>query len=71
MINIHSHILPHLNDAPSDWHISLKMCQQAIAQQLIPIFELKLSDYSYGFRPDRNKHQVIKKAKEYMNEGYT
>ena len=47
------------------------MCQQAIAQQLIPIFELKFSDSSYGFRPDKNSHQAIKKAKEYMNEGYT
>jgi RNA-directed DNA polymerase len=47
------------------------MYQQAIAQQLIPIFELKFSDNSYGFRPDRNSHQAIKKAKEYINEGYT
>ena len=48
-----------------------RMIQQAIAQQLTPIFELKFSDSSYGFRPSRNAHQAIKKARQYMNEGYT
>lgn len=48
-----------------------RMIQQAIAQQLTPIFELKFSDNSYGFRPNRNAHQAIKKARQYMNEGYT
>ncbi|MBE9593124.1 MAG: group II intron reverse transcriptase/maturase, partial [Proteobacteria bacterium] len=48
-----------------------RMIQQAIAQQLTPIFELKFSDNSYGFRPKRNAHQAIKKARQYMNEGYT
>ncbi len=48
-----------------------RMIQQAIAQQLIPIFELKFSDNSYGFRPDMNSQQAIKKAQQYMNEGYT
>ena len=47
------------------------MIQQAIAQQLIPIFELNFSDNSYGFRPNRNSHQAIKKARQYLNEGYT
>jgi len=48
-----------------------RMIQQAIAQQLTPIFELKFSDNSYGFRPNRNAHQAIRKARQYMNEGYT
>ena len=43
------------------------MIQQAIAQQLTPIFELKFSDNSYGFRPHRNAHQAIKKARQYLN----
>ncbi len=47
-----------------------RMIQQAIAQQLTPIFEPKFSDNSYGFRPKRNAHQAIKKARQYMNEGY-
>ena len=48
-----------------------RMIQQAIAQQLTPIFELKFSDNSYGFRPNRNAHQAIEKARQYMNEGDT
>jgi len=48
-----------------------RMIQQAIAQQLTQIFEPKFSNNSYGFRPERNAHQAIRKAREYMNEGYT
>jgi len=48
-----------------------RMIQQAIAQQLTPIFELKFSDNSYGFRPNKNSHQAIEKARQYINEGYT
>lgn len=29
MIDIHSHILPYMDDGASSWDISLKMCQQA------------------------------------------
>ena len=29
MIDIHSHILPHMDDGASSWEISLKMCWQA------------------------------------------
>ena len=47
-----------------------RMVQQAIAQQLTPIFEPIFSENSYGFRPDRNAHQAIKKAQEYMKAGY-
>jgi group II intron reverse transcriptase/maturase len=47
-----------------------RMIQQAIAQVISPIFEEEFSEYSYGFRPGRNAHQAIKKAEEYINEGY-
>jgi RNA-directed DNA polymerase len=48
-----------------------RMTQQAISQVLSPIFEEEFSETSYGFRPGRNAHQAICKAKEYYNEGYT
>lgn len=48
-----------------------RMIQQAIGQQLSLIFDYQFSDNSYGFRPRRNAHQAIKKAQEYMNDGYT
>lgn len=47
-----------------------RMIQQAISQLLTPIFEKEFSTHSYGFRPDRNAHQAIKQAQEYINEGY-
>ena len=48
-----------------------RMIQQAIVQVLQPIFERTFSDSSYGFRPGRNAHQAIKRAKEYYEQGYT
>jgi group II intron reverse transcriptase/maturase len=47
------------------------MIQQAIVQILQPIFEPTFSESSYGFRPGRNAHQAIKRAKNYYDEGYT
>ena len=44
--------------------------QQALAQVLSPIFEIKFSNNNYCFRPGRNAHQAIKKAEQYINEGY-
>jgi len=47
-----------------------RMIQQAIAQELSKIYEPTFSDSSYGFRPGRSQHMAIRKAKEYINEGY-
>lgn len=48
-----------------------RMIQQAITQQLTPIYEPIFSDNSYGYRPHRNAQMAIRKAKEYADEGYT
>ena len=48
-----------------------RVIQQAIAQQLTPIFEPKFIDGSYGYRPNRSAQQAIRKVKEYAEEGYT
>ena len=48
-----------------------RMVQQAIAQELTPIFEPIFSDNSYGFRPNRNAHQAIRTSQEYINDGCT
>ena len=48
-----------------------RVIQQAIAQQLSPIFEPKFIDGSYGYRPNRSAQQAIRKVKEYAEEGYT
>jgi len=47
-----------------------RIIQQAIAQVLIPIYEPKFSDGSYGYRPNRSAKDAILKVKEYADEGY-
>jgi len=46
------------------------MLQQAVAQVLAIKFEVEFEDQSYGFRPNRNAHQAVLKAQEYINSGY-
>lgn len=47
-----------------------RMLQQAIAQVLMPLFDPQFSEHSYGFRPKRRGHDAVRKAREYMKEGY-
>ena len=47
-----------------------RIIQQAIAQVLIPIYEPKFSEGSYGYRPHRSAKEAILKVKEYADEGY-
>ena len=48
-----------------------RIIQQAIAQQLTPIYEPLFSDLSYGYRPGRSAQMAIQKVKEYAEKGYT
>lgn len=48
-----------------------RMIQQAVAQELQPIYEPIFSDNSYGFRPKRNAQQAVRQALTYYREGYT
>jgi RNA-directed DNA polymerase len=36
----------------------------------MPIFDPDFSETSYGFRPGRSAHDAVRKAKEYIREGY-
>jgi RNA-directed DNA polymerase len=47
-----------------------RMLQQAIAQVLTPLFDPQFSEHSYGFRPKRRGHDAVRKAREFMKEGY-
>lgn len=48
-----------------------RIIQQAIAQQLTPIYEPLFSELSYGYRPGRSAQMAIGKVKEYAEQGYT
>ena len=47
-----------------------RVIQQAMVQVLTPVFEPTFSDVSYGFRPNRSAEDAVRKAEEYMAEGY-
>jgi RNA-directed DNA polymerase len=47
-----------------------RMIQQAIHQELSPLFDPEFSAYSYGFRPGKNAGQAIQQALAYINEGH-
>jgi group II intron reverse transcriptase/maturase len=47
-----------------------RLLQQAVLQIITAKFEFDFSDYSFGFRPNRNLHQAVMKAQAYINEGY-
>ena len=44
--------------------------QQAIAQQLMPIYEPLFIETSYGYRPNKSAKDAILKVKEYAEQGY-
>ncbi len=45
--------------------------QQAITQQLVPIYEPLFADGSFSYRPNRSAKEAILKVKEYAGQGYT
>lgn len=47
-----------------------RIVQQAIAQQLMPLYEPKFSEGSYGYRSGRSAQDAIFKIRGYADEGY-
>ena len=47
-----------------------RIIQQAIVQVLIPIYEPKFSDGSFGYRPNRSAKDAIERVRKYAEEGY-
>jgi RNA-directed DNA polymerase len=47
-----------------------RVIQQAITQELTPIYEEKFSDNSFGFRPKRGAHDALKQCQKNVNDGY-
>ncbi|MNT28945.1 Group II intron-encoded protein LtrA [compost metagenome] len=47
-----------------------RLIQQALLQQLTPIFDPLFSDYSYGFRPGRSAHQALETARGHVAAGH-
>ena len=47
-----------------------RLIQQAVTQELTPLFEPQFSESSYGFRPGRSQHDALKACKKNVDEGY-
>ena len=47
-----------------------RVIQQAITQELTPIYEEQFSNNSFGFRPKRSAHDALKQCQRNANEGY-
>ena len=47
-----------------------RLIQQAVTQELTPLFEPQFSENSYGFRPGRSQHDALKACKKNVDEGY-
>ena len=48
-----------------------RIIQQAMSQQLIPTYEPKFSDGSFGYRPGRSAKDAVQRIEEYAEQGYT
>jgi RNA-directed DNA polymerase len=44
--------------------------QQAVLQQLQPLWDPTFSEHSYGFRPGRSAHQAVAQAQAFVIDGY-
>ncbi|SHJ25458.1 reverse transcriptase domain-containing protein, partial [Parasporobacterium paucivorans] len=47
-----------------------RVIQQAITQELTPIYEEQFSENSFGFRPKRGAHGALKQCQKNVNDGY-
>ena len=47
-----------------------RLIQQALLQRMTDIFDPGFSPCSFGFRPNRKAHDAVRKAKQYLEEGY-
>jgi len=47
-----------------------RLIMQAMLQVLTPIFDPTFSKSSHGYRPGRSAHDAVRRAREYVSEGY-
>ena len=47
-----------------------RVIQQAVAQELVRIYDASFSNYSHGFRPERNCHTAIEQVLKNLNDSY-
>ena len=58
MIDIHSHILPGLDDGSKSWDSTLEMCRQAIEDGITHIVATPHADDTYPYSRDRVREKI-------------
>ena len=58
MIDIHSHILPGLDDGSKSWDMTLKMCRLAIKDGITHIVATPHADNTYAYSRDRVREVI-------------
>jgi retron-type reverse transcriptase len=46
-----------------------RVLQQAVAQNLAPLFEPEFKPSSFGFRLNKNSRQAVRQAREFIHQG--
>src|SRR5439155_10100226 len=59
MIDIHSHILPGLDDGSKSWEMTLEMCRQAIEDGITHIVATPHASESYSYDRDRVREAIV------------
>ena len=47
-----------------------RLIQQALLQVLTPLFDPHFSDASFGFRPERRGHDAVRRARQFVRDGW-
>ena len=47
-----------------------RVIQQAIPQELMPIYEEQFSENRFGFRPQKGQHDALRQCQKNVNDGY-
>ena len=58
MIDIHSHILPGIDDGSKSWEMTIEMCRLAILDGITHIVATPHADDTYDYNPDRVRDLV-------------
>ena len=58
MIDIHSHILPNLDDGSKSWDMTLEMCRLALQDGITHIVATPHADDTYAYSRDRVREVI-------------
>ncbi len=64
MVDIHSHILPGVDDGPKSWDVSLEMCRRAAADGITQMVATPHANERYPYARDQFQDMVVRLQQE-------